>query len=67
MRGLWSIIIENILYLFLVFAGLLCITFGGIFWYALVGKIVVILGVVLTMASTVFGLINTRIFWEEHN
>ena len=67
MKDFWSIIKENKLYLFLVFAGLLCITFGGIFWSALVGKIVVILGITLTMISTILGLINSGIFWEEHN
>ena len=67
MRGLWSFIKGNKLYFFLVFAGLLCVAFGGIFWCALLGKIALILGVVLTMVSTIFGLINTGVFWEEHN
>lgn len=67
MKDLWSIIKENKLYLFLVFAGLLCITFGGIFWCTLAGKIAVILGITLTMISTILGLISSGIFWEEHN
>lgn len=67
MKYLWSLIKDNKWYLCWVLTGLLCITFGGLYWSTIIGKLVVVFGIIATMVSVIIGLKNSGLFWIEHD
>ncbi len=56
---------ENIWYLITSISGIVLVAIGGVYWNILLGKIMLIVGILTAIIALVLGLRNKGIEWEH--
>lgn len=68
MKNIWTLIKNNKWYIICFLCGLVFITFGGIYWGKICGKLLVGIGIILSAISALLGLKasdDNKMEWEE--
>lgn len=66
MKNIGEIVKSNKCYLFCSVCGIICTTFGGICWDSIIGKVLLGIGILLSMASIILGVQAFGIYWEDY-